>query len=75
MFRFVRDGVNYSVNTDDPMVLGNNMTDDYRTVKEMGLSDNDIIKGVNNMFIALKINVLFVLLSVQGSANLARETK
>lgn len=45
---FVRDGVNYSVNTDDPMVLGNNMTDDYRTVKEMGLSDNDIIKGIFN---------------------------
>ena len=45
-FRFVKDGVNFSINTDDPVVLGNTLTDDYKTAKEMGLTNEDIIRGV-----------------------------
>ena len=43
----MKDGVNYSINTDDPVVLGNSLTDDYKTAKEMGLSNQDIIRGVS----------------------------
>lgn len=45
---FVRDGVNFSINTDDPTVLGNNMDEDYKACNEMGLTDNDLIKGIFN---------------------------
>ena len=50
LYRFVKDGVNYSINTDDPVVLGNTLTDDYQTVKEMGLTNQDIIRGVSVYF-------------------------
>ena len=50
-FRFVKDGVNYSINTDDPVVLGNTLTDDYDTAREMGLSYNDIVRGVRVLFL------------------------
>ena len=50
---FVRDGVNFSINTDDPTVLGNNMDEDYKACNEMGLTDNDLIKGVRIVFEAL----------------------
>ena len=46
----MKDGVNYSINTDDPVVLGNTLTDDYQTVKEMGLTNQDIIRGVSVYF-------------------------
>ena len=49
-YRFVKDGVNYSINTDDPVVLGNTLTDDYKTVKEIGLTNQDIIRGVSVYF-------------------------
>lgn len=45
---FVKDGVNFSINTDDPVVLGNTLTDDYHVAKRMGLSNKDIIKGIFN---------------------------
>lgn len=46
--QFVKDGVNYSINTDDPVVLGNTLTDDYKFAQDMGLSDEDIIRGIFN---------------------------
>ncbi|KAL4218106.1 hypothetical protein ACF0H5_022842 [Mactra antiquata] len=45
---FVKHGVNYSINTDDPVVLGNTLTDDYKFAQDMGLTDNDIIRGIFN---------------------------
>lgn len=50
--QFVKDGANYSINTDDPVVLGNTLTDDFSFAQDLGLSDEDIIKGVS---IAIKI--------------------
>lgn len=44
--KFVRDGASYSINTDDPVVLGNSITDDYKHAQDMGLSDKDIIRGI-----------------------------
>lgn len=46
--QFVKDGVNYSINTDDPVVLGNTLTDDYKFAQDMGLTDEDIIQGIFN---------------------------
>lgn len=43
----MKDGVNYSINTDDPVVLGNTLTDDYKFAQDMGLTDEDIIRGVS----------------------------
>lgn len=45
---FVKDGINFSINTDDPVVLGNTLTDDYQVARRMGLSTNDIIIGIFN---------------------------
>lgn len=45
---FVKDGVNFSLNTDDPVVLGNTLTDDFKVATDMGLSNDDIIKGIFN---------------------------
>ncbi len=44
--RFVKDGVSYSINTDDPVVLGNTLTDDFKFAGDMGLTDEEIIRGV-----------------------------
>ena len=43
----MQDGVNFSINTDDPTVLGNSMDEDYKACNDMGLTDNDLIKGVS----------------------------
>lgn len=48
LLRFVNDGANYSINTDDPVVLDNNIDDDYSKCKEMGLTDEQIIKSIFN---------------------------
>ena len=45
--RFVKDGVSYSINTDDPVVLGNTITDDYKFANDMGITDVEIIRGVS----------------------------
>jgi adenosine deaminase len=46
----VKDGINYGINTDDPVVLGNTLTDDYKFAQDMGLTDDDIIRGVTVLF-------------------------
>ncbi|KAH3740202.1 hypothetical protein DPMN_046900 [Dreissena polymorpha] len=46
--RFVKDGVSYSINTDDPVVLGNILTDDFKFAGDMGLTDEEIIRGIFN---------------------------
>ena len=46
---FVRDGANYSVNTDDPTVCGTNLVTEYRRVAEqMELGVQALVKGVRN---------------------------
>lgn len=44
--RFAADGANFSINTDDPIVLDNDIDVDYRLVKKMGLTDEQIIQSV-----------------------------
>lgn len=48
LLRFVKDGANYSINTDDPVVLDNNLDDDYLKCKEIGLTDEQIIQSIFN---------------------------
>ncbi|KAL3888015.1 hypothetical protein ACJMK2_000399 [Sinanodonta woodiana] len=48
LLRLVADGANYSINTDDPIVLDNDLIDDYRFVSKMGLSNSQIIQGIFN---------------------------
>ena len=46
---FARDGVNYSVNTDDPTVCGVDLVHEYRCVAEqMGLGVAALVTGVRN---------------------------
>jgi len=55
----VKDGANYSINTDDPVVLGNTLTDDYKFTQGMGLSDKDIIQGVGCVYLR-NLNPCFI---------------
>lgn len=48
LLRFVADGANFSINTDDPIVLDNDIDEDYRLAKEMGLTDEQIVKSIFN---------------------------
>lgn len=46
LLRFVEDGANYSINTDDPVVLDNNLDEDYDMAMTMGLSEEQIIVSI-----------------------------
>ncbi|XP_071109426.1 adenosine deaminase-like isoform X2 [Haliotis cracherodii] len=48
ILRFAQDKANFSLNTDDPTVLDNTLTDDYMTAKEFGLSDDHITQSIFN---------------------------
>ncbi|XP_033726918.1 adenosine deaminase-like isoform X2 [Pecten maximus] len=45
---FANDGVNFSLNTDDPIILDNDLAGDYVLAGKMGLSDEQIIKSIFN---------------------------
>ena len=44
--RFINDEVNFSINTDDPIVLDNDLTSDYEMVMKMGLDKEHVIATV-----------------------------
>ncbi|XP_065568033.1 adenosine deaminase-like isoform X2 [Artemia franciscana] len=46
--KFNRDGMNFSINTDDPSVTGTTLQDEYNLAKSWGLVDADIIKANMN---------------------------
>lgn len=46
MIRFAKEGLNFSINTDDPSILDNVLADDYDLALEMGLSREQIIKSI-----------------------------
>ncbi|ESP02650.1 hypothetical protein LOTGIDRAFT_138054, partial [Lottia gigantea] len=46
--KFANDEVNFSLNTDDPLVLGNNISEDYKVAMEMGLSRDQITQSIFN---------------------------
>ncbi|KAL5013266.1 hypothetical protein ScPMuIL_007536 [Solemya velum] len=48
LLKFVKDACNYSINTDDPIILDNNLTDDYETALDMGLTEDQVITGIFN---------------------------
>ncbi|OWF49310.1 adenosine deaminase-like [Mizuhopecten yessoensis] len=48
LIRFANEGLNFSLNTDDPIILDNMLADDYLMAGQMGLSDEQIIKSIFN---------------------------
>ncbi|XP_055995893.1 adenosine deaminase-like isoform X2 [Ostrea edulis] len=46
LHRFIDDEVNFSINTDDPIVLDNDLTRDYEMVMEMGLDKEHVIATI-----------------------------
>ncbi|XP_053382825.1 adenosine deaminase-like [Mercenaria mercenaria] len=46
--RFAEDKANYSLNSDDPFVFDSCLLDDYNAAKEMGLTDEHIIRSIFN---------------------------
>ncbi|KAK3087491.1 hypothetical protein FSP39_006603, partial [Pinctada imbricata] len=48
LHRFIDDGVNFSINSDDPVVLDNDLSVDYNMVMDMGMSEDAIIKCIFN---------------------------
>ncbi|XP_060074914.1 adenosine deaminase-like [Ylistrum balloti] len=48
LIRFADEGVNFSLNTDDPIILNNALADDYVLANKMGLSDEQIINSIFN---------------------------
>lgn len=46
--RFAKDGANYSLNSDDPFVFDSCLLDDYNAAKEMGLTEEQIIRSIFN---------------------------
>lgn len=46
LHRFIDDEVNFSISTDDPIVLDNNLTSDYEMVMEMGLDKDHVIATI-----------------------------
>ncbi|KAK6186822.1 hypothetical protein SNE40_006092 [Patella caerulea] len=46
--RLAQDGVNFSISTDDPNVLDNNILDDYSVAMDMGLTRQQIIQSIFN---------------------------
>ncbi|XP_069106458.1 adenosine deaminase-like [Argopecten irradians] len=48
LIKFAEDGVNFSLNTDDPIILDNTLDDDYVLAGKMGLSDEQIIQSIFN---------------------------
>ncbi|XP_041361432.1 adenosine deaminase-like [Gigantopelta aegis] len=48
ILRFATDGANFSINTDDPTVLGNDLTDDYLMALEFGLTEKQIQTSIFN---------------------------
>ena len=45
--RFANDGVNFSISTDDPLILGNDLNEDYLMALEFGLSLEQIEQSVS----------------------------
>ncbi|XP_046581548.1 adenosine deaminase-like [Haliotis rubra] len=48
ILRFAEDKANFSLNTDDPTVLDNTLTDDYITARGFGLSNDQITQSIFN---------------------------
>lgn len=46
LHRFINDEVNFSINTDDPIVLDNDLTSDYEMVMKMGLDKEHVIATI-----------------------------
>ncbi|KAG1656991.1 Adenosine deaminase [Nymphon striatum] len=46
--RFAKDGMNFSLNSDDPTVNATRITADILLAKKLGLNDNDIVKCTYN---------------------------
>lgn len=48
LLNFVKDGVNFSINTDDPTVTGTQMSDEIELVRSWGLSEAHIVRAQFN---------------------------
>lgn len=48
--RFAEDGVNFSLNTDDPTVTGHTLQDEFNLVMSWGLTEAHIVRAVSTNY-------------------------
>lgn len=60
VYRFAKDGANFSINSDDPTLFDNSLAADYKCALELGLTKEQIITSVF-IFRMLKSALLCVL--------------
>ena len=49
--RFAKDDINFSINSDDPILTGRSLSGDYEMAShEIGLTDYQLIKAVGETF-------------------------
>ena len=46
ILHFARDGANFSLNSDDPTVIGTRLAAEYETVRSWGLTEAHLVRAV-----------------------------
>ena len=46
LLHFARDGANFSLNSDDPTVIGTRLAAEYETVRSWGLTEAHLVRAV-----------------------------
>ena len=49
LFRFANDGLNFSLNSDDPLVFDSCLLDDYTAAMQAGLTIKQVVLGVSSL--------------------------
>ena len=47
VLHFARDGANFSLNSDDPTVIGTRLAAEYETVRSWGLTEAHLVRAVS----------------------------
>ena len=57
ILHFARDGANFSLNSDDPTVIGTRLAAEYETVRSWGLTEAHLVRAVRFPLPYLHLNV------------------
>ena len=54
VLHFARDGANFSLNSDDPTVIGTRLDHEYETVRSWGLTEAHLVRAVRGVLIFIE---------------------
>ena len=57
ILHFARDGANFSLNSDDPTVIGTRLAAEYETVRSWGLTEAHLVRAVRFACIPAPIHI------------------